>query len=453
MMSTSNSTHGHRKSLVWRTIAALVLGLIVLAPVHAVAAQPDKPVPYYVVPADKQVTLKDVARTTLGDERRWQEILTLNTGREQPDGGAVTGSDGLRPGWVLVLPPDARSGEIRIGAPPTRTRNPPAGGQQTGRGQAPVEAGQAPPRPVERVTFLGMEPAVAASVGGGALLVVGGAVTGFLLWRRRKPKPVSQSAVTDPVPKMVVDRALRHIAAGGGPLPQIYGAIVGPDRVSLRLTPPLAQVPHPWRTREEGAVWEAPSWQLDPTTPNVPPPFPLLVAVGTIGGEWTAVNLGRAPGLVSLTGSTSGIAQAAAAILEQVAADPATEITVIGRPPSRARIAPGRVRVLSSVTDLLGTNRIPNPNVTGMLTAGWGAPGALPGPLERHFVLVNGPVPPADLDLLGEVAGLPGSSGAALVVGDAATAAWRFAAAEDGSLDISVLGLELDSGEPAVSEA
>jgi hypothetical protein len=417
-----------------RILAALVLGLLVLAPATVAAQQP---VPYYVVPSENE-TLRDVARKTLGDEKRWREILRLNTGWEQPDGGVVTGPDDLRPGWVLVLPPDARSGEIRIGAPPTRTRQP-----------EPQPENPPQQEPVEQTTFLGMTPVVAASAGGGVLLVLGGGVTALLLWRRRKAKPLRQPVVSDGQPKVVLDRALRHLAAGGGPLPQIYGVVVGLDRVSLRLTPPLAQVPHPWRTREDGAVWEAPTWQLDTNVPNVPTPFPLLVGVGTIGGEWTAVNLSRAPGLVAVTGNTIDATTAVTAMLEQVADDPGIAITVIGRPP-RVRTAPGRVRVLASVVELLGTSSIPRANVTGMLSGVWGSPGGLPGPLERHLVLVNGAVPPAELELLGEVAALPGNSGAVLVVGDAAGAAWRFAAGQDGALDISVLGLRLDSA--AVSE-
>ncbi|WP_018504995.1 BTAD domain-containing putative transcriptional regulator [Parafrankia discariae] len=43
-----------------------------------------------------------------GDGLRWHEIWTLNQGRVQPDGAALTSPDLLRPGWILRLPPDAQ---------------------------------------------------------------------------------------------------------------------------------------------------------------------------------------------------------------------------------------------------------------------------------------------------------------------------------------------------------
>lgn len=411
-----------------RRVLAVLAFLIVVSPVSALA-QPEKSVPYYEVPDNRSVTLQDVARTTLGDARRWREIVALNPNLVRPDGGRPNANDRLPAGLIIVLPGDAKSGEIRVGTPPSKPN----------RAPSPNVQPQA-----QQTTFLGMPPLVAISVGGGVLLLVGGGV-GFLLWRkRRKPKKPAAApvAASDPQPRLVLDRALRYLAVSGSPLPQIYAAVVGPDRVSLRLTPPQTQVAHPWRIREEGAVWEAPTWQLDSTTPNVPPPFPLLVSVGTIGGEWTAVNLGRAPGLVALTGDPANAAQAAATLLEQVAADRGVAITVIGRAP-RARIAPGRVRVLPSAGELLGVPQSGNPDVTGMLDLSWAM--SRPNWLTRHLVLVNGPVSPADLERLGGLAAQPDPTSAVLVVGDTPTAAWRFGVGEDGALDIGVLGLELDS--------
>ncbi|MBE3204730.1 LysM peptidoglycan-binding domain-containing protein [Parafrankia sp. CH37] len=43
-----------------------------------------------------------------GDGLRWREIWTLNQGRVQADGTALTNPDLLRPGWILRLPPDAQ---------------------------------------------------------------------------------------------------------------------------------------------------------------------------------------------------------------------------------------------------------------------------------------------------------------------------------------------------------
>ncbi|TFV88104.1 LysM peptidoglycan-binding domain-containing protein [Blastococcus sp. CT_GayMR20] len=59
---------------------------------------------YTVQPRD---TLGRIAARHLGDWTRFEEILELNRGRPQPDGAALTDPGLIRPGWVLVLPPDA----------------------------------------------------------------------------------------------------------------------------------------------------------------------------------------------------------------------------------------------------------------------------------------------------------------------------------------------------------
>jgi len=404
----------------------VLAALLVAAPASALA-QPDEPVLYYDVPAGGSVTLLDIARTTLGSAQRWVDIAAINPDLVRADGKPVSANDRLPANAVILLPRGARSDDPAV---ETRSKAP---------SSTPITAVEPP-----ETTVLGMPVVVASSVGGGALLLVAGGATWFLVARkRRKPKPaVAPASASDPKPRLLLDRALRHLVVSGTPLPQIYGAVVGPDRVSLRLTPPQPQVAHPWRTREEGAVWEAPTWQLDPTTPNVPPPFLLLVSVGTIGGEWTAVNLGRAPGLVAFTGEADDALKAAGVLLEQVAVDPGVGITVIGRLP-KTRIAPGRVRVVQSAGELLGGGRQErNPDVTGMLDRS-----RLPGRNQpaRLLVLVNGPVPVADLERLAALASSPDPTSAVLVIGDVPTAAWRFGVAPDGALDVGVLGLELDS--------
>ena len=50
-----------------------------------------------------------IAEKTLGSGERASEIVALNTGRTQADGGALTATTFPRPGWVLRLPADART--------------------------------------------------------------------------------------------------------------------------------------------------------------------------------------------------------------------------------------------------------------------------------------------------------------------------------------------------------
>ena len=49
-------------------------------------------------------TLWSIAESRLGSARRWHEIAELNFGVRQADGGALTESRWVEPGWVLALP-------------------------------------------------------------------------------------------------------------------------------------------------------------------------------------------------------------------------------------------------------------------------------------------------------------------------------------------------------------
>ena len=56
---------------------------------------------YTIVPGD---TLWDISAEQLGDPLRYPEIVELNRGRPQPDGGTLQDPDLIHPGWVLHLP-------------------------------------------------------------------------------------------------------------------------------------------------------------------------------------------------------------------------------------------------------------------------------------------------------------------------------------------------------------
>ncbi|SFT82600.1 DNA-binding transcriptional activator of the SARP family [Geodermatophilus amargosae] len=79
-------------------------------PAPAPAPEREQPAPaaagpaYTVQPRD---TLGRIAARHLGDWARFGEILELNRGRPQADGGALSDPGIIRPGWILVLPPDA----------------------------------------------------------------------------------------------------------------------------------------------------------------------------------------------------------------------------------------------------------------------------------------------------------------------------------------------------------
>lgn len=92
---------------------------------------------YYVVgpPRNGQRTyLFEVAAHTLGDGRRYPEIVRLNTGRRQHDGGGLTDPMELRPGWILLLPSDAHGPGVKVGPAPLPDTDARAAARMTGAG-------------------------------------------------------------------------------------------------------------------------------------------------------------------------------------------------------------------------------------------------------------------------------------------------------------------------------
>ncbi|MCZ7436859.1 hypothetical protein O7598_10685 [Micromonospora sp. WMMC241] len=113
----------------WAVQAVLVLVGIWLVPGVPAQAAPAETGRYYVVgpPVDGQREyLYAIALRTLGNGNRYREIVELNTGRAQPDGETFTDGLALNPGWVLVLPRDARGQGVRVGPlPRIRVRSAP----------------------------------------------------------------------------------------------------------------------------------------------------------------------------------------------------------------------------------------------------------------------------------------------------------------------------------------
>jgi DNA-binding SARP family transcriptional activator/nucleoid-associated protein YgaU len=71
------------------------------------------------ITVERHDSLWSIAERTLGDGLRWAEIRNLNVGRTMPDGHTIAADgDLLRPGWVLLLPPDAMAQPDTQGPPP-----------------------------------------------------------------------------------------------------------------------------------------------------------------------------------------------------------------------------------------------------------------------------------------------------------------------------------------------
>ncbi|MCM4078624.1 hypothetical protein [Paractinoplanes hotanensis] len=100
-------------------LLAAVLAASLLTPSGAVAA-PDDVVKVTVVRTPEQNggradSLGQIAQRTLGDSARAREILELNLGRPQSDGGSLAAAGQVRPGWILLVPGDATGPDVRLG--------------------------------------------------------------------------------------------------------------------------------------------------------------------------------------------------------------------------------------------------------------------------------------------------------------------------------------------------
>jgi hypothetical protein len=101
--------------------ASAVLLTAVLVGAGPALAAPSDFVKYYVVASSYQgapENLAEIAGRFLGTSGRSREILDLNAGRRQPDGGSVTAAGRLHAGWALVLPWDAVGSGVHYGALP-----------------------------------------------------------------------------------------------------------------------------------------------------------------------------------------------------------------------------------------------------------------------------------------------------------------------------------------------
>ncbi|MGC4888315.1 hypothetical protein [Micromonospora sp. DT227] len=216
----------------WAVQAVLVLVGIWLVPTGPAHAAPAETGRYYVVgpPVDGQREyLYAIALRTLGNGNRYREIVDLNTGRAQPDGETFTDGLVLNPGWVLVLPRDAKGQGVRIGPlPRTRTRSappatrspdpapstparttaPPSRVPPSTRAPATTKAATRPPvatevaapPPVGRRTSDGGVDPMVIRVGAGVLSVLLAAVAIVLLRPRRAARGVSLAGDDGPWP-------------------------------------------------------------------------------------------------------------------------------------------------------------------------------------------------------------------------------------------------------------
>ncbi|MBL0886553.1 hypothetical protein [Myceligenerans indicum] len=269
----------------------------------------DDAVPYHVVgrtPEGEVEYLYLIAEELLGDGERWPEILELNQGRPQPDGGALTDPEVVHLGWVLQLPPDAEGEGVEHGPLPVPSAADPS--------PTAEDEGGSPAPGAETSTAGSPGAALAVAVGAGVLLVGAAAGVWFVLRRRRtarQEEPFDDSLLrTDTSSAWMVDRALRVLMAGcerdGVDVPDLAGVFVEGAVMRLRLHNPATPAPAPWVVSEDGASWSAQIGRLQTEPASSAPTgrYSRLVTVGVGESGRVLIDFAQARGIIGLDGPT-----------------------------------------------------------------------------------------------------------------------------------------------------
>jgi hypothetical protein len=128
--------------------------------------------------------LFQIAVITLGKGTLYPEIVKLNKGRLQPDGGRLENPMTIEPGWILVLPPNASGPGVHYGPLPVVHPLP------------PKSSATAPHAPVTAPARVGTKTAIAGGTSLAALLLIAG--LGIVVRQRRKARGRQQAGGAGP---------------------------------------------------------------------------------------------------------------------------------------------------------------------------------------------------------------------------------------------------------------
>ncbi|MFL4909944.1 hypothetical protein ACJ6WF_44220 [Streptomyces sp. MMS24-I2-30] len=458
------TARGTAHTLRHAVAALLAAWLVVLgAGTGAHAAPGDGLIKVFVVPDPAQTggqpaTLPSIAAATLGDPARSGEILDLNRGLAQQDGGALTGPDDpLHPGWILRLPQDASGPAVQL-ARDTGNQDgatlPPGTGQRTPPGTAPSTMFTIPLAAAVAVLATILLALVTAGIVGRRRVRV--AYTAVLRALRGLGEPVRRRR------RLTQRRTTgRRFAADSESVRRAYG-VLG-EFVPTRRRP--ERPVHAVRVDERGAtVWltaadtaDAPWTHLDSTrwrrsttaagrparTDDTGPAAPASITTACLvragadsDGAPVFVDLSRLDGVLSVSGDRTVARDVVQNLLAEVARTrPDTAVTVLrgadGGPPLTV---PTGLRQLPRVA-------APAPSAPAA-DLGTVRAGAARRPVRGVVVVAGTP----DERVAAELAALCGPGGAGwtgLVHGEVSGAHWRWHTDADGRVDIPVLDVRL----------
>ncbi|GGN94926.1 hypothetical protein GCM10011579_094980 [Streptomyces albiflavescens] len=455
---------------VLRALAVVLIGCFAALGVaaSATAADDDDLIKVFVVQDPAQTggqlaTLASIAAGTLGDASRAGEILELNRGLAQPDGGALNSADDqLRPGWILRLPPDASGPDVRqardTGNQNTASAAPDGAGAPSG-GNGTTAAGS---------TMFTIPLAAAVAVLGAIVLalvtagIVGrrkvrGAYGAVMRAVRRLGAPVRRRR------RLMLRRALgRRFATDADSVRRAYGTLAEFAAVRSRPETPV----HALRVDNAGAtVWlaasdtlEAPWRNVDSTRWRRPTAeagwlnggpedggtasraaisAACLVRVGTdTEGKPVFVDLSRLDGVLSVTGDHGVARDVVQNVLAEIARiRPETPVTVLrgadGAPPP----------ILPAGLTQLGRAELPAG--TGAMAVHGTVRAAASRRPVKGLVVVAGTPTGQEAAELAALCGPGGAGWTGLVYGEVSGAHWRWYTDADGDVDIPVLDVKL----------
>lgn len=463
----TDRAHRLPRTLLHALAALLAACLMALGGAAAASAAPaaDDLIKVFVVPDPAQTggqlaTLQSIATATLGDASRAGEILTLNRGQAQQDGGALNSADDqLHPGWILRLPQDASGSDVQL-ARDTGSQNSASAAPSSGQQSAAPSTGKS-----AAFTF----PLAAAVALLGAILLA--LITAGIVGRRKVRAAYAAVLRTvwrlgEPMRRrrrLALRRATgRRFATDADSVRRAYGVLGDfapgrqqPERpvhalrvdgsgVTVWLTA-SDTVDAPW-TNIDGTRWRRPAataagWLStgDDTTSASQASIAAscLVRAGTdADGEPVFVDLSRLDGVLSVSGDRAVARDVVQNLLAEIARTrPETPVTVLrGADSALPLTVPTELRQLPRVD-------APAP-VAPDAGRGTVRAGAARRPV-RGLVVVAGTPGEREAAELAALCGPGGAGWTGLVYGEVEGAHWRWHTDADGHVDLPVLDVRL----------
>ncbi|HET6166185.1 MAG TPA: hypothetical protein VFE07_05110 [Marmoricola sp.] len=394
-------------------------------------------------------TLWGIAERTLGDPLRYKEIYDLNKDRLQPDGSRLTDADLIRPGWQMILPADAHGPDVRVLAT-TPGSHP---GASTGGLRAGAPDGS---HRLDGHAAGDSGPLADLLLGGG--LVLAGVVTALTAKRGPFGTPGDDEGAlrlaANAGRASLLDRAFRILAEGraaqGQPMPDLSVVYVDDTQVIAHVVGATSAPALPWRAAADGKSWTVDAGALDGLVTTAPAPYPALVNVATSHGFDVLIDLEYASGLIAVGGDPTVSREVVMSTVVDLAThawSDDVEVTMVGFGDDISDVAPDRIRAAADLDEAL-TRIEAQVGQASHLLARLGVSGVLTGrgtarhpELSPRVLITSAPPTSEQTQRIRAISAAGRTAFAAVCVGDAPGARWRFAVDRAGHLDLGVLGI------------